>query len=566
MKRVLLGLVYLFSACLAQGGGEALYKQGAAVYKSDPKAAFGLFVQAAEAGNPSAMTGAGHCCETGIGTKVDYAKAIEWYEKAVAHNSLKACEGLARIYASCDDPEFHDGEKAVKYASVIARKKPRDADAQILLAHAYLRDMQVDLAVKTITHAMRYTGSGDRSRELNAMAKKYKSGEPVPAEATDAWILRAADANVFWAVTKLAHMASDPGGSMYNPQLALKMCQKGIEAGKFEMYVRKGSVYLEMGELDEAYSCYEFAVKKKVPHGRRDSPELYLRHYLKESSANVFQQAEKKWKGYTIKGSPRTSKASEPSSNRAMLVKCTEWCMDAQCSDCYYSAVEDIKVDPNLKEACFLYKIADKKGHVEARARRAKIEQSINVYKHLLENSEGLDDHSLAKALIVEARKYMRNDVVPKNLDRAVEIYEKAYGLEAAPSTAYSLALIYKKREQTDLAITWLERAHASGLRGATKYLIRLYACSADPDVWNGDKAVEYATVLVEENSTDHVAHSLLACAQARSGQFIAAIKSMKKAQELLRASQPKNNSLKKRYEQQYHLFNHGEPWPPKKD
>lgn len=292
MKRVLLGLVYLFSACLAQGGGEALYKQGAAVYKSDPAQAFGLFVQAAEAGNPSAMVGAGHCCETGTGTKADYAKAIEWYEKAVAHNSLKACEGLARIYASCDDPEFHDGEEAVKYASVIARKKPRDAEALALLAAAHARNIDFKKAEKVQRTAQRIAPL-DMSKEYKRQIQKYVEGEPCPPKAAEAWVLRAADADALWAVVKLAHWASDPDGDMYNLQLALKMCQKGIDKGKLGLQVLKGNLYLDTGDLDKAYACYQDASR----HNFR-SVETRLYYRLKDSPEVVFSWGKKYRDGY----------------------------------------------------------------------------------------------------------------------------------------------------------------------------------------------------------------------------------------------------------------------------
>ena len=233
MARVLLGLVYLLSACLAHGDGDALYKQGAAVYESEPAQAFGLFVQAAEAGNPSAMVGAGHCCETGIGTKVDYAKAIEWYEKAVAHNSLKACEGLSRIYASCDDPEFHDGEEAVKYASVLARKKPRDADALILLAAAHARNIEFDKAVEIISKACGMASINMQS-DLRARQKAYFRGTPYPERFTEVWIMNASEKGSVWAMCEIAKLYTNGKHTRPDLEAAVAWYEKAVAARSTE--------------------------------------------------------------------------------------------------------------------------------------------------------------------------------------------------------------------------------------------------------------------------------------------------------------------------------------------
>ena len=184
VKRILFGVTVLLLSVLARGDGEALYKQGAAVYKTDPAQAFGLFVQAADAGNVSAMVGVGHCYETGTGTVTNHAKAIDWYEKAVDHNSLKACEGLAHIYATCSDPQFHDGEKAVKYASVVARKKSHDAEALSLLAAAYARNMEFDKAVEVNDQACTSARSASLVTELRRRDKfYYANGIAYPASA-----------------------------------------------------------------------------------------------------------------------------------------------------------------------------------------------------------------------------------------------------------------------------------------------------------------------------------------------------------------------------------------------
>lgn len=194
--------------CNLFAGGTTLYEQGAGLFQADPTQALELFEQAAGEGNVSAMVGAGHCYETGEGTEVDYAKAIEFYELAVKHKSLKACEGLGRIYASCPDPKFHDGEKAVKFASVVVRKNKRDAGAYAELAAAYARNLEFDRAESAILKA----NATASSKEYKTQLEDYRKGKPYPEASTDEWIDKAALSGSEWALRKCAeksHRAGD---------------------------------------------------------------------------------------------------------------------------------------------------------------------------------------------------------------------------------------------------------------------------------------------------------------------------------------------------------------------
>ncbi len=190
-------------AASVHADGQVLYEQGTACFSSNPAKALDLFVQAADEGYVSAMAGAGHCFEKGIGTPVAYAKAIAWYEKAVAQNALPACEGLARIYASCPDPEFHNGEKAVRYASAAARKKPSDANALALLASAYARNMNFAEAMKVQSMAAKKAGLADLERHKE-LIDAYEAGTPFPAQASQEWIEGAAEQGSAWAMIQLA--------------------------------------------------------------------------------------------------------------------------------------------------------------------------------------------------------------------------------------------------------------------------------------------------------------------------------------------------------------------------
>lgn len=55
MKRFVAGLLFYLLTTGAFGDGDALFKQGAALFKFDPAKAYPLFVRAAEEGNVSAI-------------------------------------------------------------------------------------------------------------------------------------------------------------------------------------------------------------------------------------------------------------------------------------------------------------------------------------------------------------------------------------------------------------------------------------------------------------------------------------------------------------------------------
>lgn len=197
-------LVIMCIAHLSIGGGDELYKQGITAFEANPAQALGLFEQAAAEGCVPAMVGAGHCYETGTGVSVDYAKAIEFYEVAVEYKSLKACEGLARIYASCPDSRFHDGEKAVTFAAVLVRANSRDADALSLLAASYARNLEFQKAKDIQMKVCRYSDIKEID-ERKIWIRRYEEGMPFGGNASEVWLLKAADRGSVWAMLKIGH-------------------------------------------------------------------------------------------------------------------------------------------------------------------------------------------------------------------------------------------------------------------------------------------------------------------------------------------------------------------------
>jgi TPR repeat protein len=305
MKRLIVGVMILLAVGVAYGDGDELYKQGEAVYRDDPAKACALFVQAAEAGNVSAMVGAGHCFEVGAGSEINFIKAVEWYEKAVQHNSLKACKGLARIYASCPDPEFNNGEKAVKFATPVARKNPRDASSLSLLAAAHARNMEFDEALKVGKKAASVAEGLDESKKLKAQLECLRAGEPIPAKATVAWIMQATEAGSLWAIIEIAPLYGDPASDLYDTRKALALYQQAIDAGRVDQSLFMGDLYFdgkgEFLDLELAGKCYQQGYNNRGLYeslGREHRYRLKYRKQYTQKADYFFSEGEKIAKGY----------------------------------------------------------------------------------------------------------------------------------------------------------------------------------------------------------------------------------------------------------------------------
>lgn len=537
----------------------ALYKQGTALYATDPIAAYPLFVQAAEQGSVAAMNGVAHCCKMGTGTAVDYSKTINWYEKAVEHKSMEACKGLASVYASCPNPEFHDGKKAIKYASAYVRKYPRSAEPLILLAAAQARNLEFKKAVQNCMVAKVYASKKDRIT-LDARVAEYKRGIPYPPVVTDQWLLRAVENDNSWAIIKLARMTSDSHSRLFNPQLSHTICQKGIDAEIAEMYYIKAGLYLKSGELDKAYSHYHSV--KQLKHGDqngRSSCGSYLSSFINEPLPKILEYADKKKSGYVSislkRKSPNLVSGYGPRGSTLTPCRSTS-CDGANCGDCIITIKEEVQHPPNAKDAYFLYMVAAAKGSEAAKNYLSKIEQAIFAYQDILKSAPDKPSQQVAGLLVKEAKKHTTNTQIPRNLEVAAKLYQEAFNYHASGETAYELGRLYlssRYGHDTYNGIKWLTIADSVGESRSARLLIREYAYCKKSSLMDGELALQYALELAENSPEDDEVNMLLASAYAQNGQYREAQISMQKALEL----QP-NNYMYKKMQQEY---KQNKPW-----
>ncbi|WP_372807172.1 tetratricopeptide repeat protein [Pontiella sp.] len=311
------------SVCLAaaapknQESAEEIYERAMTVFKIDPEAAMSLFQKSAKLGHTESMLRIGHCFETGTGTASnpktavqwykksveagnpaalvqigslyesdnkkfppDYAEAIDWYEQAVTNTaSLKACAGLARIYAACPDPTFHNGPKALLYATVLAKKEPDNPESFDLLAAAYMRNLEFANALKAASKAILLSPL-DEAADRRARRETYENGVPFPAVATDEWIQEAAELQSMWAMLKLADAYNDLLAEGHNPELARLWYEKAAENGDLQAQVQLGTMcYHGIGgdvNFEKAFWCFGEAAQADVAEAYAPLARMYV--------------------------------------------------------------------------------------------------------------------------------------------------------------------------------------------------------------------------------------------------------------------------------------------------
>lgn len=457
------------------------------VFDDDPAAVprFKELLDAAASGDSDAMLRVAALFEKGEGTPVDYGQAIEWYTTAARSNRLDGCEGLARIYASCEDAAYHDGEKAVKFASVVVRKKPKDATALLLLSAAHMRNHDKSRAISTATKAAGQAGSQAQAKIIRDRIANYKQGMPYPLDASAQWLSTASEKGNGWATSRLAELQSDPDNSLYNLSAAHEALEKKIAAGDSMAWVELGDLYYYAKgddlDLERAASYYEKALEK---NDREDLPVRVLKY--------------------------RSFKMPM----RSVM----------------YSIVYERQKDASKQDrelVLFLYELAMKKGFV-----------SPGVIERYKKDPElfGMTREELSR----RAYECFRE----KEYEKYILFLTKLHDVgdeNAACSLAYFY--IYRSEEKSlpyydlDKGIEWFETGVAMKDEGCFRGIIQFYSLAKDKSRRDYEKAAYYADLAGESDWGNLVFAQGEAYARAR--QYDKAIKCFKKCIKMSREQDP---------------------------
>lgn len=519
MKNGVRRLLFCFFAVICNGQGDAIYKQGTERLTSSPEEAYELFVLAAEQGNVSAMVGAGYCIETGTGAPNDYSKAIAWYEKAVAQNSVKACEGLARIYATCPDPEFHDGIKAVKYATAVVRKMPGNGDALALLAAAHARNVDFAQAIKIQSEAIRCCPL-EQVGAFKQRIESYRACIPYPDVVSAVWILSAADKGLPWGMFKQGMQCKMVGA---NEQMAHWLL-KAVAAGSADAAIELGDCYVEGSgtpmNVIKAAECYRTALKAGKDLGK--SRNEWLSFFDKVWDQVKYDSGEQCY----MEGKQHEG-----------------WAQKVQ----YLDGVEMIR--GHLKNALFFYSIAVSKDYTAAMADYQRLKQDKRL------RAPPSDVRSIPKDTVAKRE----SSAVTRLMDEAIEarkagdikmefdLFMKAYKLDPTARNGYAasaISHIYLKGceglpQNRQEALEWEIKAADQGYPPSLISVVGRFAMAnrGDEADCDAEKAMKYANMLIpiEYKYVDNYNYwEVIGGAFARAGRFEEAIQYQSKAIEVL--------------------------------
>jgi hypothetical protein len=142
---------------------EARFKQGYDLFtKKNYAAAFPILIEVAQAGHPRAQAMLGRTYQEGLGQKVDYKQAAEWYGKAAAQGHRAALFSLGNLYFE-GDGVAKDQVKAIQLYRQSADKGYDQAEFILGLSYEFgwgglTRDRRT--AIKWLDRAGRHKNGG----------------------------------------------------------------------------------------------------------------------------------------------------------------------------------------------------------------------------------------------------------------------------------------------------------------------------------------------------------------------------------------------------------------------
>ncbi len=253
--------------------------------------ALALSLEAANAGHVGAQGLLSQLYYEGKGINRDYAKALEWANKAAKKNDPRGLNtlGLANYYGNGAKV---DGKKGEAY--LIKAAAAGLADAQVNLGNIYSSDRSARMN-KAVEYYSMAAEQGDVRAEY-ALGVLYFNGNGVPQNYYTAldFFKRAANKNNGRACNDIGLMYQYEYGVQKDESLALEYFLKGAELGDAMAQSNAGYIYETRGEISKAVYWYEKSAEQNYAASQR-------------RLGNIFQS------GYQtgVKGTPDYSRAKD---------------------------------------------------------------------------------------------------------------------------------------------------------------------------------------------------------------------------------------------------------------
>lgn len=141
--------------CMDTNNADALYIKGMLLLQENPteeqkQEAFALIEQAAAQNHANAMGQLGDLYKGGIGTSLDFDKALEWYQKAADLGNQKAAFKIGYIYLKGLGTADQDYDKAIRWFAASTYPMAKHWLA-ISTHHGYGTQKNTDLAIQILT-------------------------------------------------------------------------------------------------------------------------------------------------------------------------------------------------------------------------------------------------------------------------------------------------------------------------------------------------------------------------------------------------------------------------------
>lgn len=481
------------------------YFYGDGVEKNKEKAKE-LFHEAADKGNYHAMTMLGECYRHGYACAVDYAKAVEWYNKAIEDESeYMAFNGLGILYDDGRGIE-RDSTQAIVYFERAAELGL--APAMGNLAASYYDIGDKELAMYWAEKALE--GDEENPFALNILADVNILDDCVsPNHEKGIQLLqKAADLGNIRAMRNLGLCYKNGLAAEVNYYLAEKWLQEAAKRGDAEAMDVLGDMY-RFGNIKQDYAkavqWYQKAVAEKNYVSSLHSLGTMYREGLHfpqdtEVAIDYFEKAAEQGMAEAMedltclydevedydKAAYWAQKALEADENNTVLIllgyyylegsgvekdieKGLELLHRAASLDsiglCHLGHVyrNGVGVEADIQEAINWYRRAAIKGNKDGmillghmlRRGETGIENYAEAMKWYQRANEGEPN---AEALNSMGIMYNHGLGVETDIDKAIDLYEQAVelGLMAAMG---NLAGLYDEMEQYELAVEWAQKA-----------------------------------------------------------------------------------------------------------
>ena len=214
----------------------------------------------ANSGYPKAMSRLGYTYEKGLGVRINYQSARQWYDKAIANGSKRALARLGFLYERGLGVTKDPGKAIELYNKAIAAG---NSFALARLGQMYLQGEYVQRNYKKAFSMFEEAARHNNGRAFTELGEMYEKGLYIDLDLEKAadYYQKGADKGNPQAMAKLGHMYHVGKGVDSDLLKAYQLIKAGADRGNAYAIARLGQLYEQGDGLphsdDEAFKYYK---------------------------------------------------------------------------------------------------------------------------------------------------------------------------------------------------------------------------------------------------------------------------------------------------------------------